>query len=513
MEWQERILGLLVGEEADEWGSEVCGAEIFGEHDPARDETGSGQPCYDLTDFGDILVLSIELEGFDENDFAVATEFTVVGAVGHIAAFIHIEMIFGITSGGGDDGPGFFHAGFEAFQTGDIHGFEEPSVEDPGGKVGQDRIAVAAPAFHGSIDPVIVEVEVIVELEVEPAGGLGSGGGGGKKPKSGRKKNPAEGIPFLFTQPMGGGKFGGPFQGKPQHGFGGPHGLMEIDLGIHVEATLKIAFDGVDAGSGDHNLAARSIQAQHPNEALQIKHTVFHAGHVTVAQEVIEAVSVELAGDNLAEVEGVASALDDSDDFLGQAGAMADEDPIEAALRIEKHAAGPLLVVDHGKLFEDMAEGPMADIVEKGSTADSEGLLGGNFGGAGEMIQDTGSGPHHAQAMGEAGMFGARIGHGGQAELTDPTQTLDFGGVDELHESPVVLTVTIEGDEIVDGVAVEFFVDHGWEDSWKNSAKSPRWEDGESRESGEAGSEAGSAELEAPGAGTRWVTNTPAIPF
>jgi hypothetical protein len=57
-------------------------------------------------------------------------------------------------------------------------------------------------------------------------------------------------------------------------------------------------------------------------------------------------------------------------------------------------------------------------------------------------------------------MLGALIGIGGQPQLSDATQALHFGGVNEAHEYEVIGIIAIERDDVVDRIPIQSLVYH-----------------------------------------------------
>jgi hypothetical protein len=64
---------------------------------------------------------------------------------------------------------------------------------------------------------------------------------------------------------------------------------------------------------------------------------------------------------------------------------------------------------------------------------------------------------HYSQRMSKAGVFCALIGVEREAKLFDVAQALKFARVDQIYQQRIIGPSLIEGDYVVDGIAVDTF--------------------------------------------------------
>jgi hypothetical protein len=185
----------------------------------------------------------------------------------------------------------------------DLEGFEELSREKPAGEIGDRRIVAATPSLNLSHQFDIVEFQEIGKIEFA---GFGEG------PREGRGRIEPGGFPAgeqIRRAP----------DHRGQHCLGSRDGFVQVDLTIHVVAGLDIFFDGDGATGGDDDPVAVGRDAEHVGEAVEVEDAVFDAGHQAVAKQVVDAVDIELAADERAEVAGLGHAVQDRFDVGGSA--------------------------------------------------------------------------------------------------------------------------------------------------------------------------------------------------
>src|SRR4051812_23832311 len=112
---------------------------------------------------------------------------------------------------------------------------------------------------------------------------------------------------------------------------------------------------------------------QHP---LQVVRTVARPGHQVVAQQIIEPISVKLAGDDVAEERAIGLAVQKIHDHLRHLRIMLAQHSVDAALFIEDDLPGDLLMMNAAHALKDMTEGPVAKVMkQRGDNTDIAPLL------------------------------------------------------------------------------------------------------------------------------------------
>ena len=229
---------------------------------------------------------------------------------------------------------------------------------------------------------------------------------------------------------------------------------MHIDLPVHEAAADDELLDAVDALLVDHELVV--VDVEHGDDAVGADDALADAGEEAVAAEVVEAVHVELAADELVEEVFGVGVAEDGDSHVERGG---DLGGAGVAHLFHHHEGQPLVVDVDQDALGGVGEGAVADVVEED----------GEPGGAALVVGDPGAletqgveGAAHevegAEHVGEAGVHGAGVDEVGEAELLDATLALEEGVLDDGEEHGVV-----DGEEaVVDGVVDDLaFVGHG----------------------------------------------------
>ncbi len=92
---------------------------------------------------------------------------------------------------------------------------------------------------------------------------------------------------------------------------------MQIDLPIHQAASHEKLFDGIDALDFDHQTVVHHVE--HLEQALARHTPLLHAREKGIAAEVVHAVDIELAGDELVEEVARVFVLENSDGLVERA--------------------------------------------------------------------------------------------------------------------------------------------------------------------------------------------------
>ena len=110
---------------------------------------------------------------------------------------------------------------------------------------------------------------------------------------------------------------------------------------------------------------AGRINRQGMKKPAQIEAAVLASGHEVVAQEIIKAVGVELAGENVVEKIAPGLAMKETDDPMGQFAVIFAEDAMHVAGGVLNNELGLFLVIEPADAFEDMAQRPVAKIMKQ----------------------------------------------------------------------------------------------------------------------------------------------------
>lgn len=91
-----------------------------------------------------------------------------------------------------------------------------------------------------------------------------------------------------------GGEVSDAFEDGFEHFFGAAHGFVMIDLLIHVISADEVGFNGVNGAETDGDAVVVAIE--HFEDTVDVIEVVSDAGHVTVPQDIIHSVGIELTG-------------------------------------------------------------------------------------------------------------------------------------------------------------------------------------------------------------------------
>ena len=101
-----------------------------------------------------------------------------------------------------------------------------------------------------------------------------------------------------------------------------------------------------------------------------------------------------------------------------------------------------------------MAEGSVADVVEQGSRIEGAAVLHQGRFQAQQMVEGHPGQVQHPERMGEAAGFSPLEGEVGGAELADPPQPLERGGVDQVDGQGFGRFGVIEADRPMQGIVI-----------------------------------------------------------
>ena len=197
-------------------------------------------------------------------------------------------------------------------------GLEQPAIPHATREFGEHGVFAVAVLLERRLEGVVVEIE-----ELAHAGRLAT------QQLCHARRRARLGIDF-----------GEPPKQRPHHRLGRPHGLVQVDLSIHVEAAEEEALHrGQPLLAVDRHARPLFARCHHQTHRLQqpveIEHAIAHARHVRVAEQVVATIDVEGPGHRAREVGDVALAVHEP--FHASGGLRIDlpQDGVHLAARIE----------------------------------------------------------------------------------------------------------------------------------------------------------------------------------
>ena len=213
-------------------------------------------------------------------------------------------------------------------------------------------------------------------------------------------------------------------------------------------ARDEVALDRLVGACIDQQSAA--VGTQHDEDAFDVVAAHLRAGHVGVAQEVVEPVGIHLARDDVAAEPG-GGAANEVDNTLRQGRVYLPENLVRLTLRMQQQLRREVFMVEAEDTLHDMAEGGVADVVQErrcyGRNAVERLHL------IAEGVADAAGHMCHPHRVGKTGMLGAMKDEVCQSELPHGAEPLHLGGVDETDdERPEDSLITVV-DDVVNRVA------------------------------------------------------------
>jgi len=218
-----------------------------------------------------------------------------------------------------------------------------------------------------------------------------------------------------------------------------PGRMVEVDRGEHhvagqYERLERDHAASVDAEDGG---ALAFDEPQRCDELIAVVPPALDAGEIGVAQQVVHAIGVEVrAAHQLAQVRIARLGTEDQREHVG--GVDLERVDVLAQIGQSEDLARPLFVVfaEHG--FARVAEGPVSDVVQDQRGAEQAALIR-DVGVAreerpplrGDRVERAGAHGERAQGVGEAGVLGRGIGQIGEAELSQTSESLHRGRVEQ----------------------------------------------------------------------------------
>src|SRR5690554_2265454 len=236
-----------------------------------------------------------------------------------------------------------------------------------------------------------------------------------------------------------------------QHFFGHEGGFVQVHLPVHEATRNQKFFNGVDAFGFHHQLIVG--YAKHFDDAVGTHDPFGYAGKKAVAQQIIEAVHVELTADQLMEKFFWVAVGENIDGHLQATSKVLVES-------FHKQQGDGLVVnAPHEGRFQHMGKGTMAQIVHQYGGVNGLCLVGTDVLSLGPQgLHGLRHQVHAAQGVLKAGMGGTRIYEWRHAQLLDPAQALQVGVFDEVEKQFARYV-----DEAVDRVVDDFLFINGFQ--------------------------------------------------
>jgi hypothetical protein len=209
---------------------------------------------------------------------------------------------------------------------------------------------------------------------------------------------------------------------------------VQVDVLEHVVAADEVLLDRCPALLDHHDRRPVVVGLHLPDEPVPIKAPVARPGVQGVAAQVVHAVAVERAGDEVGEEseagiaqrtgQQLAHPIDQVGIDVGQQVGHRGPTPDELE--------GPLLVGLPRDRFKRMTEGAVADVVEEaGEGGGDEPLVLDPVAHGAQPGQGSLGSLEGAERVGKSRVSRAGVDVLGEPELADPPEALDFGRVDQ----------------------------------------------------------------------------------
>lgn len=205
---------------------------------------------------------------------------------------------------------------------------------------------------------------------------------------------------------------------------------MQVHLHVHEAPGHDVVFDRVDAFFLDHDAAV--VHAQGFDDAVDADGAFEHAGVEAVALDVIEAVGIELGGDELMQ-EGLGV-------LIGENLNGGFEPAIELSVELLHEGEGHHLMVEigHEGVLEGVRKRAVTNIVQKDGGKYALNFLivdGGVFVAQGrEHFEHE---PDRAEGVGKTRVLGARKYGVGKPQLTDASEPLHIRVIEQPQGLPL----------------------------------------------------------------------------
>ena len=311
---------------------------------------------------------------------------------------------------------------------------EQAAVQQPLAQQGKHAVLVVPPRLHGHKNVAVVQfTETFEDVGV------------------GQEFGPVE-VVVQEQRQRGGGEHGNPLtcevlgavEDQHEHVLGAQDGSVQVHLPVHQATRHNELLNGVDRLLFDAELAVHDVQ--HLQDALAAHLALGDPAVEAVPSEVIQAVHVELAADQLME-ERLGMVV--VEDFNGQ---------IQGAPHLVVQAAhdqgADVFVVHafHNAVFQRMTERAVTHVVQEDCQARRLGLrLGDGYALVAQAVDGLLHEVHAAHGMVKAVVNRPRVDQVGEAQLRNASQALHVPVVHQV-EGPLVA----QGHKPIDGVVENF---------------------------------------------------------
>ena len=137
---------------------------------------------------------------------------------------------------------------------------------------------------------------------------------------------------------------------------------VEVDLHIHLIATDDIVFNGVHARKVEDNAVFEG--ANHSQNPCQVEGAIGDTSIVGIAKQIIHAVCINLATNQLDYLLVRVGLIDDTRDLSRKFWTKLEQDLMNFSFRRGDNTLSNLLMVGMEDPFEGMGEGTVANIME-----------------------------------------------------------------------------------------------------------------------------------------------------
>ncbi len=327
----------------------------------------------------------------------------------------------------------------------EVDGLEQPAVDEPRRQIAQHRVGRASAAQPSSA----VVSETSWRLQVV----------GDRHRLAARHRardRQARGLGAAARE------LGEAGEREHEHVLRRAHRLVVIDLRVHVRAREQVLLDGVAAAAVVDDESPRAgpdgvgivRDLDRVDDPVEVVGRVARAGVMTVAQQVVEAIDVELRRHQLARVAGDVALVPERAQRVGQRGVERGERGVELAILGDDARAPVLVVVARQHVLPRVRERTVADVVEQRRDLDVARDRRREVEPPRHPLRDV----ERPERVAEPRVLGAGVHQPREPHLLDAPQPLHRGGVEQLGDRPVR---ALELDQAVHRVAEHAVLGHG----------------------------------------------------
>ena len=141
---------------------------------------------------------------------------------------------------------------------------------------------------------------------------------------------------------------------------------VEINLLVHLKPTDNIIFDRMHA-VGFISDAIR-VWSHDSQNSRKVEETILRAGVISIVQQIIHPISINLTGDHLHDLRIRIGVVDNRCDHLRKFRTDTTQNFVHVRMRIRENCSRNRLVISVENVLKCMRIGTMADIVQQGGT-------------------------------------------------------------------------------------------------------------------------------------------------